>query len=237
MVQGIFSARRGSWTGVRAWRLAAAPERTFHRLVIRGSLRVRCAKRAKIRSFSGKAGFSFDEFPQCTVSPLSAARSSAGPSRSGLWTAGGRPSSSWRLPDGNFVVAPGRYETEGFHDQPDRASKRRPVIGRYHHERQATPGQVLLITNVLIRGDHDLETGRLGNGQQLPVCDLVPTHFNRMPDVVARKQIAEIESKIVVKKDAGQALPYGRRRRQTARGLSPGPPRGCVKANRSPHRD
>jgi hypothetical protein len=26
-------------------------------------------------------------------------------------------------------------------------------------------------------------------------------------DVVARKQIAEIESKIVVKKDAGQALP------------------------------
>ena len=91
-----------------------------------------------------------------------------GPSRSGLWTAGGRPSSSWRLPDGNFVVAPGRYETEGFHDQPDRAPKRRPVIGRYHHKRQATPGQVLLITNVLIRGDHDLETGRLGNGQQPP---------------------------------------------------------------------
>lgn len=75
----------------------------------------------------------------------------------------------------------------------------------------------MLITNVLIRGDHDRETGGLGNGQQLPVSDLVPSHFNRVHDVVARKQIAEIESKIVVKKDAGQALPYGRRRRQTAR--------------------
>jgi hypothetical protein len=91
-----------------------------------------------------------------------------GPSRSGLWTAGGRPASSWRLLDGNFVVAPGRYETEGFHDQPDRAPKRRPVIGRYHHKRQATPGQVLLITNVLIRGDHDLETGRLRQWSAAP---------------------------------------------------------------------
>jgi hypothetical protein len=111
------------------------------------------------------------------------------------------------LLDGNFVVARGRYETEGFHNQPDRASKRRTVIGRYHHERQATPGQVLLITNVLIRGDHDLEAGRFGNGQQLAGAELVPPHFNRVADVVARKQIAEIESKIVVKKDAGQALP------------------------------
>jgi hypothetical protein len=111
------------------------------------------------------------------------------------------------LLDGNFVVARGRYETEGFHNQPDRASKRRTVIGRYHHERQATPGQVLLITNVLIRGDHDLEAGRFGNGQQLAGSELVPPHFNRVADVVARKQIAEIESKIVVKKDAGQALP------------------------------
>jgi hypothetical protein len=141
------------------------------------------------------------------------------------------------LLDGNFVVAPGRYETEGFHDQPDRALKGRPVIGRNHHERQATPGQVFLITNVLIRSDHDLETGRLGNGPQLRVSDLVPPHFNRVHDVVARKQIAEIESKIVVKKDAGQALPYGHRRRQTAREWSRGTARDCVKANQSPHCD
>ena len=158
-------------------------------------------------------------------------------SRSGLWTAGGRSATAWRPLDGNFMVAPRRHQTEGFHDQPDRAPKRRPVIGRNHHERQPTPGQVLLVTNVLIRGDHDLEPGRLGNGQQLAIADLVPPHFTRVPDVVAGKQIAEIESKIVVKKDAGQALPYGRRRRQTAREWYLGPPRDYVKANRSPHRD
>jgi hypothetical protein len=31
----------------------------------------------------------------------------------------------------------------------------------------------LLVANVLIHGDHDLEAGRLGNGQPLAAADLV----------------------------------------------------------------
>jgi hypothetical protein len=75
-----------------------------------------------------------------------------------------------------------------------------------------------------IRGDHDLETGR-GNGQQkFAVSNPVPPPCNRVPDVVARKQIAETASNIVVKKvsqGTGTPIDFSRACARPARAFRP----------------
>ena len=115
---------------------------------------------------------------------------------------GGRPAAAWRPLDGNFVVAPGRHETEGFQDQPDRAPKRRPVIGAEFEDGNPQATKPVLMPDILVRRDQNVEPVPLGSPEEIAVAQLMPTHLKGVPDFDVGENRLQTARDAVIEKDA-----------------------------------
>ena len=79
----------------------------------------------------------------------------------------------------------------------------RPDIRTKYDHRQTASDKVLLVADVLIRCDHDIEAGLLGNLQQFAILKLrLPLHVGECANFVADKQAANTDRDVFIKQDA-----------------------------------
>lgn len=88
---------------------------------------------------------------------------------------GGLNQTSPHSGESNLFIATGVQVVYGMGDPGDITPDARPAR-RHQHEHADPPArQVLLVADVLVRGDKGVETYGLGAGEQLPVLEVVPT--------------------------------------------------------------
>lgn len=104
---------------------------------------------------------------------------------------GGLNQTSPRLGESNLFIAAGVQVVYGLGDPGDVTPDARPAR-RHQHEHADPPArQVLLVVDVLVRGDKDVETFGLGAGEQLPVLEVVPAPLVCSLDSVLRQVIPQ----------------------------------------------
>jgi hypothetical protein len=65
----------------------------------------------------------------------------------------------------------------------------------------AAAGQVLLVAHVFIGGDNDIETGRLGRGEQVAIAESIPTAIFGSRDRVTDKRACDALRRHMVKEN------------------------------------
>lgn len=95
------------------------------------------------------------------------------------------------LGESDLFIATGVQVVYGMGDPGDVTSDARPA--RRHQYEHADPSvrQVLLVAEVLVRGDDDVEAFGLGAGEQLPVLEVVPAPLVCGLDGVVRQVIPQ----------------------------------------------
>jgi hypothetical protein len=102
---------------------------------------------------------------------------------------GGLNQMSPHLGESNLFIAAGVQVVYGMGDPGDVTPDARPAR-RHQHEHADPPArQVLLVADVLVRGDKGVETFGLGAGEQLPVLEVVPAPLVCGLDGVVRQVI------------------------------------------------
>jgi hypothetical protein len=61
--------------------------------------------------------------------------------------------------------------------------------------------EALLIFDILVRGDHHIETVALGSFDQIPVLEFVPAHLQRRPDIMAGQDLAKTTRGVLVEEN------------------------------------
>lgn len=78
-----------------------------------------------------------------------------------------------------------------------------PDIGAEDNQGEFSAAQLLLVTDVLIRGNHHVESGLFRHPKKLAVVQLVgPLHFDEGADLVFAEEATHTDRDIFVKQDA-----------------------------------
>jgi hypothetical protein len=83
---------------------------------------------------------------------------------------------------------------------PDHPLDQPPPVTAKNHDRQLPPFEVLLIGNAVVGAQQDIETGSLGNPQQLAVRKRIPAFSKRSPDGVFTQKPGDQNRCALVKK-------------------------------------
>ena len=94
--------------------------------------------------------------------------------------------------DIDFRVAAGRGCIHRCDDVPDMQPQNRPSRVTDNNDGNLPAGQVLLMPNVLVRGDQEFKTGRFSRGEQVAVAECVPPFGCRLANRMALERIGAV---------------------------------------------
>ena len=88
--------------------------------------------------------------------------------------------------DGNihFSAGASRRGVHCGHDESHVQLQDWPLRIGKHDDRDRAAGQILLVADVLVRGDQHFKAGAFGSGEQVAIVESVPTLRFRLPDCV-----------------------------------------------------
>jgi hypothetical protein len=108
-------------------------------------------------------------------------------------------------------IAAGRGCLNSFYDTLDVDPKLGPLLPAEYHDCDFSAGKILLVAQVLVRGQQNLETGLFRGRQQIAIAESIPALLGSRTNRVTYKIRADRQRRCLIENDA-----HPRRRKRAA---------------------